>query len=149
MSQESLSRLSEPAVSWKRSVRDCPMEPTRNGAVKRVLLRHEDVHSPLMFLNEVYVAPGERIEWHQHQDMEEVFYFLAGEGTMHLGTEAHAVQAGDRVLVPMQVPHLLENTGSQEMRFVCFGVKALPDAVWASWQPAEEGTPRASTAELP
>lgn len=124
-------------VAWKRSLHEAPVEPTRHGALKRVLIRHEDVHSPLMFLNEVYVAPGERVERHQHEDMEEVFYFLEGEGTMQLAEEVQAVSTGDRVIVPMKVPHILENTGTQELRCVCFGVKALPDELWEGWQPEE------------
>jgi mannose-6-phosphate isomerase-like protein (cupin superfamily) len=85
----------------KRSLNDVPMEPTRNGALKRVLLRHEDVDSPyLMFLNEVYVRPGETITAHQHEDMEEVFYFLDGNGVMQIGQEEVRVAPGDRIIVP-------------------------------------------------
>ena len=135
MTDFSFSSSSEQSVSWKRSLDTSPLEPTRHGALKRVLLRHEDVHSPLMFLNEVYVAPGERVEWHEHADMEEVFYFWEGEGTMQLRDEAQSVRPGDCVTVPMQTPHFLENTGETPMRFVCFGVKSLPDELWKDWKP--------------
>lgn len=116
--------------SWKRSVAASPFEPTRHGALKRVLLRHEDVYSPLMFLNEVYVAPGERVERHEHEDTEEVFYFLDGEGVMQLEDDAQPVTAGDCVIVSAQVSHVVENTGTLDMRFLCFGVKEMPDSVW-------------------
>ncbi len=135
MPNKPVSSSSEAFASWKRSLDDLPLEPTRHGALKRVLLRHEDVHSPLMFLNEVYVAPGERVERHQHEDMEEIFYFLEGEGTMHMVEEIQPIKPGDCVIVPMQTPHIVENTGTQQMRFVCFGVKALPDVLWSTWQP--------------
>ncbi len=115
------------ATSFKKlSLADVPSEPTRHGALKKVLLRHEDVSSPLMFLNEVYVAPGEIITAHQHEDMEEIFYFLEGEGSMTIEQEAQSVLPGDRVIVPMKKVHVLENTGNKQMRFICFGVKALP-----------------------
>ena len=130
MSHEPLSHFADGSVSWKRSLHEFPLEPTRHGALKRVLIRHEDMHSPLMFLNEVYVAPGERVERHQHEDMEEVFYFLEGEGMMHMIEEAQPVKPGDCVIVPIQIPHIVENTGEKAMRFVCFGVKAMPDEVW-------------------
>ncbi len=126
---------SEPITSWKHSFQDAAIEPTRHGALKRVLLRHDDVHSPLMFLNEVYVAPGERVERHQHEDMEEVFYFLAGEGRMQLLEDSQSVKARDCVVVPMRIAHLVENTGPVELQFVCFGVKALPDDLWRAWRP--------------
>jgi len=109
----------------KRSLNDVPMEPTRNGALKRVLLRHEDVDSPyLMFLNEVYVKPGETITAHQHEDMQEVFYFLEGEGIMQIGPKEVRVTPGDRIIIPIQTMHVL--TGITEMKFICFGVKAVP-----------------------
>lgn len=107
----------------KLSLADVPLEPTRHGALKKVLLRHEDVKSPLMFLNEVYVAPGETVTAHQHEDMEEIFYFLEGEGTLQIENEVQPVIPGDRVIVPIQKVHILENTGEKQMRFVCFGVK--------------------------
>lgn len=111
----------------KRSLHEVPMEPTRNGALKRVLLRHEDVDSPyLMFLNEVYVRPGETITAHQHEDMEEVFYFLEGNGIMQIGQEEVRVAPGDRIIVPIQTAHVLTNTNNTEMKFICFGVKAAP-----------------------
>lgn len=111
----------------KRHVDEVSKEPTRNGALKRVLLHHEEVDSPyLMFLNEVYVAPGETISAHQHADMEEVFYFLSGQGVMQIADEKQDVTAGDRIIVPAQTLHVLTNTSDTEMKFVCFGVKAYP-----------------------
>ena len=110
----------------KRSIKDISSEPTRNGALKKVLIRHEEVHSDLMFLNEVYVSLGERIESHIHLDMEEVFYFLDGEGIMQIEEEVYAVMPGDRVIVPIKTAHVLENTGPIQMRFICFGVKVFP-----------------------
>ncbi len=63
-----------------------------------------------------------------HGDMEEVFYFLDGEGVMSLEEEVQPVAPGDRVIVPIKTVHVLENTGDTEMRFVCFGVKVLSEA---------------------
>src|SRR2546429_976324 len=102
------------------SVNDVPLEPTRHGALKKVLIRHEDVNSSLMFLNEVYVDPGEDIQIHAHFDMEEIFYFLEGEGFMGVGEETVAVTPGIRFLVPARVEHYLQNSGSRPMRFICF-----------------------------
>lgn len=120
---------SQPVVTVfkKRSLSDIPLEPMRHGALKRVLIRHEEVSTHLMFLNEVYVSPGESVASHMHADMEEVFYFLDGEGMMQIEGEVQPVMRGDRVIVPMKTVHVIENTGDSEMRFICFGVKALPE----------------------
>jgi len=123
---EAQSSHSKAIVFKKRSLHDLSLEPTRNGGLKKVLIRHEDVSSHLMFLNEVYVAPGERIELHEHQDMEEVFYFLEGEGLMQMAEDVEPVLPGDRVIVPNKMAHAIENTGDTRMKFICFGVKVLP-----------------------
>ena len=126
MSDTSISAPHDGTLFKKRSVYDLPKEPTRHGALKRVLLRHDEVDSPyLMFLNEVYVQMGEQITAHQHDDMEEVFYFLAGQGEMQIAEEIQSVTPGDRVIVPIQTVHVLTNTGDTEMKFLCFGVKAV------------------------
>jgi mannose-6-phosphate isomerase-like protein (cupin superfamily) len=107
----------------KLSCHTVPLEPTRHGALKRVLVRHEDMHSPLMFMNEVYVNPVEDLVRHSHGDMEEVFYFLDGTGLMQIEEETYSVAPGDRFIIPARVEHYLQNTGQTPMRFVCFGVK--------------------------
>jgi len=81
------------------------------------------MQSPLMFMNEVYVQPGEDLLKHSHGDMEEVFYFLDGTGMMQIEEETYSVAPGDRFLLPARVEHYLKNTGSTPMRFICFGVK--------------------------
>jgi mannose-6-phosphate isomerase-like protein (cupin superfamily) len=125
--EEMFDEPSTGVIGFKtRSLAEVPFEPTRHGALKKVLLRHEEVSSPLMFLNEVYVAPGEIIAAHEHADMEEVFYFLEGEGSMEIEGDVQPVAPGDRVIVPAQQVHVLTNTGEKPMRFICFGVKVSP-----------------------
>jgi len=110
-------------VHNKLSCNTVPLEPTRHGALKRVIVRHEDMRSPLMFMNEVYVNPGEDITRHSHGDMEEIFYFLDGTGMMQIEEETYSVAPGDRFIIPARVEHYLKNTGQTLMRFICFGVK--------------------------
>ncbi len=48
---------------------------------------------------------------------------------MQIAEEAQSIVSGDRVIVPMQTMHVLTNTGDAEMKFICFGVKALPQGI--------------------
>jgi hypothetical protein len=99
MLDEKSSSQIEPTVFKKLSLGDVSLEPTRHGALKRVLLRHEEVNSHLMFLNEVYVSPGETIASHMHEDMEEVILF-PGRGRNHAyrrgSTSSCAWRSGNR-----------------------------------------------------
>lgn len=110
-------------MAIKFSKNDAPIEPTRHGGEKRVILRHDEMDSPTMFMNECYVKPGEEISKHAHSDMEEVFYFIEGMGVMEVGNETYTVASGDRFIMPARVEHCLKNTGDTLMRFICFGVK--------------------------
>lgn len=54
--------------------------------------------------------PGGANPLHTH-DREEVLVLLAGEITVTLGGDVHAISAGDTVIIPPRTPHHLANTG--------------------------------------
>jgi quercetin dioxygenase-like cupin family protein len=69
----------------------------------------------------ITVAPGERVRpAHSHPNGEEVIYIVRGSGRVLVGTEVTAVREGTTVLFPQGVVHMLHNTGSEEMKVVCF-----------------------------
>jgi len=69
----------------------------------------------------ITVAPGERVRpAHSHPNGEEVIYILRGSGRVLVGTDVSAVCEGTAVLFPRGVVHMLHNTGSEEMKVVCF-----------------------------
>ncbi|RAQ98123.1 cupin domain-containing protein [Thermogemmatispora tikiterensis] len=115
----SAPKLLQPLIRARETV---PLEPTRHGALKRVLLHREEALSTLCFVNEVEVAPGESIHSHAHETMQEVFYLLEGEGLMTLGEQSLTVREGDCLLVPPLLPHEITNAGSLPLRFLCFGI---------------------------
>jgi mannose-6-phosphate isomerase-like protein (cupin superfamily) len=57
---------------------------------------------------------------HVHHGFEECIYVLAGEGRMVTSSGAHAIRAGDTVLVPAEEPHVTRNTGAVPLKLVCF-----------------------------
>jgi len=69
----------------------------------------------------IVVPPGERVRpAHSHPNGEEVIYILTGSGRVLVGTEVSPVRQGTAVLFPRGVVHMLHNTGSVEMKVVCF-----------------------------
>jgi mannose-6-phosphate isomerase-like protein (cupin superfamily) len=48
---------------------------------------------------------------HNHSNMDEVLYVVAGEGTIRLGTQPTSVAAGSLSVVPHGTPHALERRG--------------------------------------
>ena len=57
---------------------------------------------------------------HSHPNGEEVIYIIQGSGRVLVGSEVQAVRPGMPVLFSPGVVHMLHNTGSEEMKVVCF-----------------------------
>jgi quercetin dioxygenase-like cupin family protein len=69
----------------------------------------------------IRVAPGEKVTpAHSHPNGEEVIYIMSGSGRVLVGNEVRAVRHGMAVLFPQGVVHMLHNTGTEEMKVVCF-----------------------------
>lgn len=112
----------------KLNLQDIQIVPTHNGSVyKRVLIQKGEAESDLIYMNEAYLHPNMKIEPHMHDDMEEFYYFLEGEGLMYVGNEVEKIKAGDRVIVPIKQTHSVENNGDKTILFITFGVKVRLD----------------------
>ena len=69
----------------------------------------------------IRVAPGEKVRpAHSHPQGEEVIYIIHGTGRVLVAGEVTAVRAGSVVLFPQGAVHMLQNTGTDEMKVVCF-----------------------------
>jgi quercetin dioxygenase-like cupin family protein len=69
----------------------------------------------------IRVAPGDKVRpAHSHPQGEEVIYIITGSGRVMVDGEVSPVRAGSTVLFPRGHVHMLHNTGTEEMKVVCF-----------------------------
>jgi quercetin dioxygenase-like cupin family protein len=69
----------------------------------------------------IRVAPGDKVRpAHSHPHGEEVIYIIRGEGRVLVAGEVSPVRDGSVVLFPRGAVHMLHNTGTEEMKVVCF-----------------------------
>jgi quercetin dioxygenase-like cupin family protein len=69
----------------------------------------------------IRVAPGDKVRpAHAHPLGEEVIYIIRGSGRVLVAGEVSPVRAGSTVLFPKGAVHMLHNTGTEEMKVVCF-----------------------------
>ena len=73
----------------------------------------------------VVIEPGSAPPLHQHNDTEQVFYVLEGQGELEIGTETEKfpVKPGDVVRIPVATPHTIHNTGENDLMYLaidCF-----------------------------
>ena len=84
----------------------------------------------------VILEPGESPPLHVHEDAEQVFYVLEGEGVLTIGresSESFPVKAGDFVRTPPGTYHAIRCTGSE--RFVYLSIDCF-----TAGPPADEPT---------
>ena len=78
-----------------------------------------------------WLAPGARSRAHRLKTAE-VYYLVRGTGMMHIGEEADEVTTGDAVHIPPGSVQWLENTGKDEIEFLCI--------VDPAWRPEDQET---------
>ena len=66
------------------------------------------------------VEPGKSSLPHALKTSSEAYIILEGQGVAHVDDELQAVQPGDLVLIPAGAKQYIENTGSGNLRFLCF-----------------------------
>jgi len=69
----------------------------------------------------IRVAPGEKVRpAHAHPNGEELIYVIRGSGRVVVDGAVEAVKEGAAVLFPQGSVHMLQNTGGEEMKVICF-----------------------------
>lgn len=69
----------------------------------------------------IRVLPGEAVRpAHSHPHSEELIYIISGSGKVMIEGEVGAVSAGSAILFEQGKVHMLKNTGSVEMKVICF-----------------------------
>jgi uncharacterized cupin superfamily protein len=69
----------------------------------------------------IRVAPGEKVRpAHSHPNGEELIYIIRGTGRVLVDGDVSPVREGTLVLFRKGMVHMLQNTGEEEMKVVCF-----------------------------
>lgn len=91
------------------------------GRQLRWLISPDSVKAEHMSVALIRVAPGEKVRpAHSHPNGEEAIHIIKGTGRVLVEGEVGTVREGSTVLFPQGAVHMLHNTGSEEMRVICF-----------------------------
>lgn len=74
--------------------------------------------SGLQFILHNRLPAGGANERHVHDDVEKVYYFFSGAGTVSCGDDTAAVTAGDFLFFPARVPHEIHAAADADLEFV-------------------------------
>jgi mannose-6-phosphate isomerase-like protein (cupin superfamily) len=70
----------------------------------------------------VRIHPGDTVPAHTHEDEDQVYFVVTGDGYVELDAERTTVGAGSSVLIPLGTEHAITNTGSEPLDYVFFVV---------------------------
>jgi mannose-6-phosphate isomerase-like protein (cupin superfamily) len=102
-----------------RNIDRVPAFTTKDGSEIRELLAHRNSLIRRQSLAEARLAPGAATTPHRHIQTEEIYYILAGHGSMRVNTVTAAVGPGDAIAIPPGASHQITNLGPVTLRFLC------------------------------
>jgi mannose-6-phosphate isomerase-like protein (cupin superfamily) len=102
-----------------RNIDQVPAFITQDGSEIRELLAHRNSRIRKQSLAEARLAPGQATTPHYHPVVEEIYYILSGSGRMQIGDEVALVGPGDAIAIEPGAVHIIENVGSETLRFLC------------------------------
>jgi quercetin dioxygenase-like cupin family protein len=87
----------------------------------RWVITAENVNAKCSSACIIRVPPGETVKpAHSHPNGEEVIHIIHGTGRVYIEGKIEAVREGSTVLFPQGAIHMLQNTGKDEMKVICF-----------------------------
>lgn len=73
-----------------------------------------------LVVSKTILHPGKETGGHSHDDQEEVYHFVYGEGEMGVGPSKFPVSSGDIVLIPGGLYHKVWNHSKvDDLVFIC------------------------------
>jgi mannose-6-phosphate isomerase-like protein (cupin superfamily) len=67
------------------------------------------------------LQPGLSYEPHKHEDHEELYYIIKGEGSIKIGSKSERFRDGDIIYIPEKMVHSIKNEGEEMVEFLAFG----------------------------
>ena len=72
------------------------------------------------------IQAGMKSDYHDHEDVEQIYYFIKGNGKMLIDDQEYPVQAGDAVYLPPKTMHQLINDGEDDIEHLLIGAVVKP-----------------------
>jgi quercetin dioxygenase-like cupin family protein len=108
-----------------QNLKDIPVEQAHGGSGSRQVLVSPDKMTTPYFeaMTKGYLDPGKSYDWHSHQDTDEIFFVIKGEGKFHSENEVIEFKEGDIVTIYANSTHKIEAGGSSTNEYYFIRVK--------------------------
>ena len=111
----------------KTNWRDVIPEIVRNAGIDWPLLLGQSLKNPkknttcmegMMYISRALLQPGLSYQAHSHDDHEEVYYIIEGEGEIRIDDEVQSFRDGDIMYIGINQIHEIRNTGDKMINFL-------------------------------
>ncbi len=104
----------------KINLREIPLEDAHGGSGKKQVLINSDHLESAHWdgFTKGYLQAGGEFDWHSHENIDEVFIVISGEGIFRNGDESTTYERDDVVRIPANSKHKIEAATDSEFYFV-------------------------------
>ena len=107
----------------KLSLKDIKVTLAHNEIKRKLLVAPGDLDSKIQTVNYAWLEVGESFTPHKHDDCEELYFFLQGQGLMKINDKEFKVKKDDFVVVEVEEWHSLKNPNKKKLKF--FTIRVL------------------------
>jgi len=118
-----------------RNWRQCPTSVSHGYFIEREILSRIDLENPskegavmkhIDSFRRCYLEPLCTSSETAHENIQEVFYIVSGEGSFIIDEDEVFVSEGDAVIIPPGLPHMLDNELNEPLEFLML-VESVPE----------------------
>lgn len=108
-----------------RNIKGIPLEGTHDlPGSRQTLATKEDVHTDnIDAMTKGILKPGQKWDWHKHEEHDELGIVLQGEGTFYWEDEKSKYGPDDVIIIPANSRHKFEAEGNEDNLFYFVRIK--------------------------
>ncbi len=107
----------------KINIADISTTLAHNEIKRKLLIKPNELKSKIQTVNYAWLEAGERFTPHKHDDCEELYFFLEGEGKMKINDNEFFVKKGDFIVVEIGEWHSVKNESNKKLIFFTLKIK--------------------------
>ncbi|MCV0401705.1 MAG: cupin domain-containing protein [Nitrosopumilus sp.] len=116
-------------MSLRKSSEINSIDGNEGTKIKQYFHPHNTLNGINYSLAQFTLEPGKKSKLHKIKSSE-IYYILEGSGNLTINDERHHLQKDDSVYVPPNAKQFIENTGKENLKFLCI--------VEPAWQADDE-----------
>ena len=105
-------------MSTRKSSEIYSIDGNEGTKIKQYFHPHNTLNGINYSLAQFTLEPGKKSKLHKIKSSE-IYYILEGSGDLTIEEESHLLQKDDSAYVPPNAKQFIENTGKEDLKFLC------------------------------